>query len=83
LDDRPKGQRITRGDEMDRRPKKSHADGLPIGDELGEVIRFEAIEAAPERHVGIRWNLRLQADEPLDRVRCRHPRAPEEQLPRE
>src|SRR6267378_6362980 len=69
LNDRPDGQCVAGGDEMDRPAKERHADRRPLGDQGREVVRPEFVDPAPKSDVRVVWNLRLHSDELLDGIR--------------
>jgi hypothetical protein len=52
----------------------------PVEEELPEAFGSEPIEPRPQRGVRVQRQLRLEADEVLDRIESGHVRAPEQQL---
>ena len=68
---------------MNRRSHECHANGAALEDQLRELVGPELLEPRPESDVGRGGNLRLHADESLDRSRCGHLLPSEKHLPRE
>jgi hypothetical protein len=80
---RPEQECIASSDQMNGRAHQPHAHGATLGDEACEVVRAKVLQARPKSDVGIDRLLRLHTDKLFDRVLCRHPRASEQELPRE
>jgi hypothetical protein len=60
-------QAVAGGDEMDRRAHELRAHGAALVDQRGQLLRREAREPRPERDVWVLGDLRLHADQVLDR----------------
>jgi len=80
LDDRAQGQAVARGEQVDCRAHHRDPDGLPVADQRRQLVRVEAVQPRPERHVRRLRQLRLQADHVLDRLRRRHLHPAQQQL---
>jgi hypothetical protein len=83
LDEGPKLEAVRRGHEVDRRAHEDDADGAPFLQEPGEHVRIEPLEPRPQADVWGLRRLRLHADEVVERLGGRDPRALEQELPGE
>ena len=80
LHGRPQGEAVPVGDEVDRPAHERHPHRLAALDQALELLRPEALDARPERDVGVARLLRLQADQVLDHLGGRPFRPPEQSL---
>ena len=71
---------VARRDEVERRAHQPRAHGLALRDQVAQLLRPEALDPRPERHIRVLGHLRLHADEPLDHLDRRRARALEEAL---
>ena len=80
LHGRPQGKAVPVGDKVDCPAHERHPHRLAAFDEALELLRPEALDARPERDVGIARLLRLEADQVLDDLGGRPFRPPEQSL---
>jgi hypothetical protein len=61
---------------VQRPAEQRHPDGTVLLQRVGQRLDAERLEARPERDVRIARHLRLERDEPLHRLKNRHPSSP-------
>jgi hypothetical protein len=65
---------------VQRPAEQRHTDGTALLQCVGQRLGAERLDPGPERDVGIARHLRLERDEPLHRLKGRHPSTPQQQL---
>jgi hypothetical protein len=66
LEERPEGQAVVGGHEVDRRSHHHGPDHLPVEQELAQLLRPEPFEPRPQPDVRVQRDLRLHADQVAD-----------------
>ena len=67
LEDRPPGERVPGGDQVDGDPHQRRPDDPTAADQVGQLLGLEAGQPGPEPDVRRQWRLRLHPGQPLDR----------------
>jgi hypothetical protein len=68
---------------VERRPQRSRLDDRPVGERLAQLLLAEGGDTRPQRDVRRRRVLRLERDEPRDRLHDRQVPALQQHLARE